>query len=147
MNWQRGLIDILFVICLLYPSLGLASDISLHGFLQGNYSADTATSNPDNGDFKLAEERLQMKFDASKDPFHLFLKADAFYDHISDEPELELREGYIDFTSPKWDARIGRQVITWGLGDLLFINDVFPKDYEAFFSGRPPCRCSAPQHP
>ncbi len=23
--------------------------------------------------------------------------------------------------------RIGRQVITWGLGDLLFINDVFPE--------------------
>ena len=33
--------------------------------------------------------------------------------------------------------RAGRQIITWGLGDLIFINDVFPKDYEAFFSGRP----------
>ena len=114
-----------------------ASDISLHGFLQGNYSADTASSNPDGGDFKLAEERLQIKLDASKEPFHLFLKADAFYDHINEEPELELREGYLDFTSSKWDMRIGRQVITWGLGDLLFINDVFPKDYEAFFAGRP----------
>ena len=28
-------------------------------------------------------------------------------------------------------------MVTWGLGDLVFINDVFPKDYEAFFSGRP----------
>jgi hypothetical protein len=50
---------------------------------------------------------------------------------------MELREGYVDYTSEKWDARIGRQVITWGVGDLLFINDVFPKDFEAFFSGRP----------
>jgi hypothetical protein len=33
--------------------------------------------------------------------------------------------------------RIGRQVITWGLGDLVFVNDVFPKDYEALFAGRP----------
>jgi hypothetical protein len=33
--------------------------------------------------------------------------------------------------------RAGRQIITWGLGDLIFINDFFPKDYEAFFSGRP----------
>ena len=127
-----------FIACLTLSFTGAsASDISLHGFVQGNYSFDTAASNPDGGDFKLAEERLQMKFDASKDPFHLFLKTDAFYDHISDEPEVELREGYLDFTSPEWDARIGRQVITWGLGDLLFINDVFPKDYEAFFSGRP----------
>jgi hypothetical protein len=29
-------------------------------------------------------------------------------------------------------------IITWGVGDLLFINDVFPKDWESFFSGRPP---------
>lgn len=127
-----------FIACLTFSFTGAsASDITLHGFLQGNYSADTAASNLDGGDFKLAEERLQMKLDASKDPFHLFLKADAFYDHISEEPELELREGYLDFTSSKWDMRVGRQVITWGLGDLLFINDVFPKDYEAFFAGRP----------
>lgn len=115
----------------------LAADISLHGFLQGNYSFNTAGSNPDNGDFKLAEERLQLKLEASKDPFRLFIKTDAFYDHIDKESELELREGYLDFISSKWDTRVGRQVITWGLGDLIFINDVFPKDYEAFFSGRP----------
>ncbi len=127
-----------FIVCLAFSFTGAsASDISLHGFLQGNYSADTATSNPDGGDFKLAEERLQIKLETSKDPFHLFLKTDAFYDHISEEPELELREGYVDFTSSSWDLRLGRQIITWGLGDLIFINDVFPKDYEAFFSGRP----------
>lgn len=50
---------------------------------------------------------------------------------------MEIREGYADFTSSSYDLRLGRQVITWGLGDLIFINDVFPKDYEAFFSGRP----------
>ena len=36
-----------------------ASDISLHGFLQGNYAAGVTTPNPDGGNFKLAEERLQ----------------------------------------------------------------------------------------
>ena len=124
-------------LCLLSPSGATAADISLHGFLQGNYSADTESSNPDGGDFKLAEERLQIKFDVARDPFRLFIKTDAYYDHISEEPELELREGYLDFTTSHWDARIGRQIITWGLGDLVFINDVFPKDYEAFFAGRP----------
>lgn len=114
-----------------------AAEISLHGFLQGNYSADTAASNPNGGDFKLAEERLQLKLDASKDPFHIFVKADGWYDHIDQKWDSELREGYLDYTSSKWDARIGRQIITWGVGDLLFINDVFPKDYAAFFSGRP----------
>ena len=120
---------------LITPAFG--SDISLHGFFQGNYSAGVAASNPDGGDFKLAEERLQLKLDAAKDPFHLFIKADGWYDHIAQKWDSELREGYIDYTASKWDARIGRQVITWGVGDLVFINDVFPKDYEAFFSGRP----------
>ncbi len=118
-------------------STASASDISLHGFLQGNYSADTSSSNPDGGDFKVAEERLQLKLDASKDPFHLFIKEDGWYDHIAQRWDSDLREGYVDYTSGKWDARIGRQIITWGVGDLVFINDVFPKDFEAFFSGRP----------
>jgi hypothetical protein len=117
-------------------SSSFASDISLHGFFQGNYSLGTR-SNPDGGDFKWAEERLQIKLDASKEPFHLFFKSDTFYDNIAEKADMELREGYIDYTAKNWDTRIGRQVITWGLGDLIFINDVFPKDYEAFFSGRP----------
>lgn len=121
---------------LLCPS-AYAVDVSLHGFIQGNYAAAVASSNPDGGDFKLAEERLQLKLEATKEPFRLFIKTDAYYDHVSEEPELELREGYLDFTSSTWDLRVGRQVITWGLGDLIFINDIFPKDYEAFFSGRP----------
>jgi hypothetical protein len=127
-----------FLICfLLLYTPAYAADISLHGFLQGNYSADTSAKNPDGRNFKLAEERLQLKLDAAKDPFHLFIKADGWYDHAGQKWASELREGYIDYTATKWDARIGRQVITWGVGDLVFINDVFPKDYEAFFSGRP----------
>lgn len=134
---MRQFLAILLCSALLPFLPAYAGDVNLHGFLQGNYSANTRSSNPDGGDFKIAEERLQLKLDASKDPFHLFLKTDAYYDHIDEEPELELREGYLDFTASKWDLRVGRQVITWGLGDLLFINDVFPKDYEAFFAGRP----------
>jgi hypothetical protein len=123
--------------CILTFSAAWAADVSLHGFLQGNYSFNTAGSNPDGGDVKLAEERLQLKLDASKDPVHVFVKADGWYDHIAQKWDSEVREGYVDYTAGKWDARIGRQVITWGVGDLLFINDVFPKDYAAFFSGRP----------
>ncbi|MDP2157241.1 MAG: hypothetical protein Q8K68_05985, partial [Nitrospirota bacterium] len=124
------------VLCLLSLA-AYASDISLHGFLQGNYSSSTASSNPDNGDFKWAEELIQLKLEASREPFHFFLKTDLFYDHIDRKADLELREGYIDYTASSWDMRAGRQILTWGLGDLIFINDFFPKDYEAFFSGRP----------
>lgn len=132
----RCICGLLLVLHVLAADVG-ASDISLHGFLQGNYAAGVTTSNPDGGNVKLAEERLQLKLDAAKDAFHLFIKADGWYDHAGQKWDSELREGYIDYTANAWDARIGRQVITWGVGDLVFINDVFPKDYGAFFSGRP----------
>jgi len=41
--------------------------------------------------------------------------------------DVELREGYIGYTAKIWDIRLGRQIITWGIGDLIFINDVFSK--------------------
>ena len=132
---QLGLLFSL--VCLLSPFPAFAADVSLHGFVQGNYSLNTAEDNPDGKDFKWSEERAQVKLEAAADPFRLFIKSDAFYDNIDKHSIIELREGYADYTSEKWDARIGRQVITWGVGDLLFINDVFPKDYEAYFSGRP----------
>jgi len=122
---------------LLLISTAFASDVSLHGFIQGNYSLNTAGDNPDGKNFKWSEERIQVKVEAAADPLRLFIKGDTFHDNIDKHSMLELREGYADYTSEKWDARIGRQVITWGVGDLLFINDIFPKDYEAFFSGRP----------
>ncbi len=124
-------------ILLLFLSSTFASDVSLHGFIQGNYSRDTYMDNPDGGDYKWSEERAQLKLDASYEPFRLFIKEDAFYDNLGSTAATELREGYVDYTGGTWDARVGRQIITWGVGDLLFINDVFPKDYEAFFSGRP----------
>ena len=128
---------LVFVVYVLSTSRVGASDISLHGFLEGNYSLNTTSKNPDDGNFKWAEERLQLRLDASKGPFHVFVRTDAFYDHIDEKVDLELREGYLDYTASKWDVRLGRQVITWGVGDLLFIDDTYPKDFEAFFSGRP----------
>jgi hypothetical protein len=34
------------------------------------------------------------------------------------------------------DLKTGRQILTWGTGDLVFINDLFPKDWQSFFIGR-----------
>lgn len=114
-----------------------AYEYSLHGFLEGNYSMNITEDNPDGKNFKWSEERVQIKFEAYQESFRLFVKEDAFYDNIERTGGTELREGYGDYSGRTWEVRAGRQIITWGLGDLLFINDVFPKDYNAFFSGRP----------
>ena len=125
------------IFCGAHMAIAQEMNISMHGFWQGNYSLNLSSPNPDNGDFKWAEERFQLKFDASIAAFRSYAKGDVFYDHIGNDAKMELREGYVDYSSSLWDLRVGRQIITWGLGDLIFINDVFPKDYEAFFSGRP----------
>ncbi len=67
----------------------------------------------------------------------ILVKLDGVHDWVANEFSLDLREAYLDFTTGKADFRFGRQIATWGVGDLLFINDVFPKDWVSFFSGRP----------
>lgn len=136
MNLKR--IGLIFIIMILLTSNTIYGEsLSIHGFLQGNYSANLNSSNPNGKNIKWTEEKLQLKVSADKDSFYFFLKADLSYDHIDNESDMEFREAYIDYLSDNWDMRFGRQIITWGLGDLIFINDIFPKDYEAFFSGRP----------
>lgn len=129
---------LIYIVPVLLLISGVAdAGVSINGFLQGNYSFSTDSSNPDRGDMKWAEERFQIKLDAYQDQFRFFFKTDFYYDHIDEEADPDFREVYLDYTSTFFDVRLGRQIITWGLGDLVFINDIFPKDYEAFFSGRP----------
>ncbi len=119
------------------PAIANAEGFSINGFAQANYSLAIDASNPDNGDMKWAEEIVELKIDHEREPFRIFLKTDASLDHIDDRGDIEIREAFVNLARENWDIRIGRQIITWGTGDLVFINDVFPKDYEAFFSGRP----------
>lgn len=117
--------------------LGARAEVTLSGFLQQNTAFNTVTANPDGRRYKWLEERAQLKLDATGGAWRLLAKGDFAYDHLGRKDESELREGYVDYAAGNWDLRIGRQVITWGLGDLVFVNDVFPKDHEALFAGRP----------
>jgi hypothetical protein len=117
-----------------------AEELALHGFVQGNYAARMTGDElpgPEGGDVLLGEERFQLKLAASSNGAGFFLKSDVFHDAVAQEADIEVREAYLDYGAGLFDLRIGRQIITWGVGDLLFINDIFPKDYVAFFSGRP----------
>ena len=126
----------LCAVLLLVPTAARA-EVALSGFLQQNTAANTAAANPDGRHTKWLEERAQLKLDASGGAWRLLAKGDLAYDHLGRQDQSELREGYVDYTASRWDLRAGRQVITWGLGDLVFVNDVFPKDHEALFAGRP----------
>ncbi|PJC47227.1 MAG: hypothetical protein CO035_06795, partial [Candidatus Omnitrophica bacterium CG_4_9_14_0_2_um_filter_42_8] len=85
------------------------------------------------------EERAQIRasFYPQKSKIGIFVKSDFYHDWVEENLAFDFREGYFDLAEDKFGLRVGRQIYTWGLGDLLFINDVFPKDWEAFYSGRP----------
>lgn len=134
---KKSIIAAAIVVLACAGGCALAEEPTVHGFAQANYSADTDTVNPDGKRYKRLEERVQLRLDSARDAYRLFLKGEVFYDHLDDGADAKAREAFVDRTAEYWDLRLGRQVITWGVGDLVFINDVFPKDYEAFFAGRP----------
>src|SRR3972149_6615981 len=118
-----------------------AGEVVPHGFVQAGYAARiTGSELPSGGgDFVFGEERLQLSLAGALPSLAggFAAKVDLFHDAVAGEADLELREAYLDLGGEKLEARVGRQIITWGTGDLLFINDVFPKDWTALFAGRP----------
>ncbi|MCX6943678.1 MAG: hypothetical protein NT173_02765, partial [Opitutales bacterium] len=118
---------------------------SLHGFALLNYSARPDLQSSPFGDglgehgFLLGDQRIQLKLEArsAQGVASLLAKPEFSFDAVDEKFTAGLREGYFDVAHDQWDLRVGRQILTWGVGDLVFINDVFPKDYAAFFSGRP----------
>ena len=116
--------------------------VRIHGFLLGNYAVRTSDEHPASGEggrFLWADERLRLELsgDTAKGNLSFLFKGDLFHDAVANKMDGIVREGYLDYSRPRFDLRLGRQIVTWGVGDLLFINDVFPKDWSAFFSGRP----------
>jgi hypothetical protein len=70
------------------------------------------------------------------DDYRLSIKADISYDDVLNRWDADLRELSASIRLASFsDLKIGRQVMTWGTGDFLFLNDLFPKNWNAFLSG------------
>ncbi len=64
-------------------------------------------------------------------------KGDVYGDFVTTSAGFDLREANVEFSPFNFaDVKIGRQILTWGTGDMLFINDLFPKDWKSYFAGR-----------
>ncbi|MCF7848403.1 MAG: hypothetical protein K9M45_06090 [Kiritimatiellales bacterium] len=134
------------LISLILSANAFALDTEFHGFVDGRAGMRTQ-NDPYEDQQSLAEIRAQLDSLTYLDAFTLQIRADLVYDALADDPEkidLQTGEGFIDlrefnilFTPVDWaDVKLGRQILTWGTGDLLFINDLFPKDWNSFFLGR-----------
>lgn len=85
----------------------------------------------------LQEGRLRLATDYYGKEIQLKLKADLVVDGVTHEATASLRQAVMNTTiGENIDLQAGHQVLTWGTGDYLFLNDLFAKDWQSFFSGR-----------
>jgi len=121
------------------------TQIDVSGFWEAR--AGTRTRNdPYERQTSLLESRFQFSIERPGDTLNLKLTGDLLYDDIADSHAVKLETGAGNFDlreawlfyrpADRVDLKVGRQVLTWGTGDLLFINDLFPKDFRSFFIGR-----------
>jgi hypothetical protein len=125
------------------PSRLLPEELS--GFWEARGGVRTQ-NDPHEKSASLGETRLQLQFDKAGDRAAVKVVSDFLYDPVLNEHAIDLEngDGWLDLRqanlllrpSSFMDVKLGRQINTWGTGDLLFINDLFPKDWNAFFIGR-----------
>ena len=119
--------------------------LDLSGFWETRLGARTQRD-PHERDLSIGETRLQLELEKSWTTTTFRLTADFLYDPVLEEHQIRLEkgQGWIDLREANYlatptafmDVKVGRQILTWGTGDLVFINDVFPKDWNSFFIGR-----------
>ncbi len=110
--------------------------IEMHGFYEMR-SGYRLRKNKYEKDMSIMENRFQIDLSSYFDWGDIRAKGDIIGDMVEEHACFDLREANI-FTRPLdfMDMKIGRQILTWGTGDLVFINDLFPKDWQSFFIGR-----------
>ncbi len=99
----------------------------------------------------LSEIRGRLEFQHVLSQSQFKATTDVVLNGVTDEIQLQVRElfwqGNLSFLGD-WgqhlDLKAGQQVLTWGTGDYLFLNDLFPKDYQSFFNGRDDAFLKAP---
>jgi len=114
----------------------ILSNLEVHGFYEMRSGYRTRKDKYEK-DMSIMENRLQLDLSTYTDWADLKFKGDLFGDLAGEQADFDIREA-CTFSRPFdfMDLKVGRQILTWGTGDLVFINDLFPKDWQSFFIGR-----------
>jgi hypothetical protein len=122
---------------LLAPPPVAAQDVEVHGFADFGAATRVVDDALQPGDVLLSEVRFQLDLAHYGERAELAFKGDFTSDGVADQVDVDVRRATVAFRAADWlDVRAGRQVLTWGTGDLVFLNDLFPKDFVSFFVGR-----------
>lgn len=110
--------------------------VNLNGFIDTRGGMRLQNDKEQKGT-SVIEIRLQLDAELQCDCYDLKYKVDLTDDAITEETGYQTRALYW-FSRPAEyiDLKIGRQIITWGTGEWVFLNDLFPKDWQSFFIGR-----------
>ena len=100
------------------------------GFIEGALGSRWDTDSQTGSKGTLRELRARFENDWANDSLAIGFKGDALYDEVIEEFDLKIRDLTLALSPGKnLDIKLGRQVLTWGTGDLLFLNDLFAKDW------------------
>lgn len=117
----------------------------VHGFVEPGVGSRLQSS-PYHEGLTLGEARVRLETDGLVGRFQYAAKGDLLYDHVLKEWDVQARELTLSTSiGQNLDLKAGRQIMTWGTGDYLFLNDLFSKDWQAFFIGRDEEYLKAPQ--
>ena len=106
------------------------------GFIEAAYG-ELSSDNVTEKNQSLEEVRGRLNLSKFFGKVFGSFKGDLISDGVSSETQVDIREPYLSFSpASSIDMRIGRQILTWGTGDLVFLNDLFPKDWQSMFAGR-----------
>ena len=110
--------------------------VEFHGFVETR-AGSRLQDDPVQKDISAMDARLQAELFTYAEWADFKYKGDAWLDGVTEQGEYDTREAWL-FSRPSGflDLKVGRQVLTWGTGDLVFLNDLFPKDWQSYFIGR-----------
>ena len=117
----------------------------INGFLESRFGIRTR-DDPYQKSVNLAEIRGQLNTEKTFGGLTVNLTTDLVFDPVLNRYHIDLESGrgIIDLRAVNilfspvsfMDVKFGRQVLTWGTGDMIFINDLFAKDWRSFLMGR-----------
>lgn len=111
--------------------------LGLQGFIEGAWGSRWQRDPLIQKRQTLGDYRLRLETQWQNDRVSLSLKGEILYDSVLDGLQTEVRNLTLAFSPlENLDIKLGQQVLTWGTGDLLFLNDLFAKSWVSFFAGR-----------
>lgn len=107
------------------------NNIVVNGFLETEYGANKDSEQV------LNNQKVRLKANKKINNVHYYGKIDVTNDLVDGTTYMDVRElRFVYRLTDFSDLSVGRQVSTWGVADMLFINDLFPKNWVANFQGR-----------